>query len=141
MDLSINLENSVLYIRVALLIKSQNGYIFEKSPLGHVFPVGGKIKLNETSIEAAKREMMEELGFEVKNLKFKSVLENFYSKDDINFHELCFVYETGDVFLEEVGEGFVEISESNIDSLDIRPKIMIDFILGKDNEFSKILNK
>jgi 8-oxo-dGTP pyrophosphatase MutT (NUDIX family) len=139
MDLSINLENSVLYIRVALLIKSKNGYIFEKSPLGHVFPVGGKIKLHETSIEAAKREIMEELGFEVNNLKFRSVLENFFAKGDVNFHELCFVYETEDVFVEEIGDGFVEISESNIDTLDIRPKIMIDFILGKDNEFSKIL--
>lgn len=139
MDLSINLENSVLYIRVALLIKSKNGYIFEKSPRGHVFPVGGKIKLHETSIEAAKREIMEELGFEVKNLKFRSVLENFYSQVGQNFHELCFVYETEDIYVEEVGEGFIEISELNIDSLDIRPKVMIDFILGKDNEFSKII--
>lgn len=141
MDLSINLNDTTLYIRVAILIKSQNGYIFEKSDAGYVFTVGGKIRLNESSFDAAKRELKEELDFDIENLKFKSVIENIYTKlTGEKVHEICFLYETGDLFLKPIPTSFVEITESNIESFDIKPIIMKDFIKGL-NDKHIIFNK
>lgn len=135
MDLSINVNNITLYIRVAVLIKSQNGYIFEKHKDDYVFVVGGKIQINETSEEAAKRELKEELDFEVNNLKFKSVIENIYQKPTgEKVHEICFVYETEDVFTGPISDLFVEITKDNMNSFDIKPTVMKDFISGFDEK-------
>lgn len=131
MDLSINLNNTILYIRVAVLIKGQNGYILEKHPDGYAFLVGGKIQLNETSEQAAKRELKEELDFEVKNLKFKSIIENIYKKPSgQEVHELCFLYETEDVYAGTLSDMFIEITDENKDSVDIKPVIIREFMGG-----------
>jgi 8-oxo-dGTP pyrophosphatase MutT (NUDIX family) len=68
MDLSIPIQDTTLYIRVAGIIKTNSGYLFEwdKSRQSYIYTVGGKIKLNETSEEALKREVFEEIGFEFK---------------------------------------------------------------------------
>lgn len=133
MDLSIKVQDTTLYIRTAILIKSTNGYIFEKHKDNYLFVVGGKIQLNEPSLEAAKRELKEELDFDVKNLVFKSVIENIYQKPSSEkVHEICFLYETEDLYTDLVPDLFVEINHSNINSFEIKPAVMKEFISGKE---------
>ena len=141
MDLSIKLENTILYIRVAVLIKGTKGYLFEKSSKGYIFTVGGKVKLNESSLEAVIREVEEELGFTPKDLNLRATLENFYSNNGEDVHEICFVYEVGDVYKLDIPKNFIEVAPEDINNHDVRPKPIIDLINNNNTSFKSIIIK
>lgn len=141
MDLSIKLENATLYIRVATLIKSANGYLFEQNKNGYIYTVGGKIQLNESSLEAAKREIKEELDFEVNDLKLKCVLENFYSNNEGSVHEVCFIYEVEEMFAGELPPGFVEVVSTDIYNHDVRPKPIMNLVANGGVDIKHIIVK
>jgi 8-oxo-dGTP pyrophosphatase MutT (NUDIX family) len=90
-DLTIFVNDIKLNIRVAVIIETDEGYIFEKDPKWYYyFIVGGRIKTNETSVEAAKREIYEELGIELENFTIKAIVENFFEENNIKYQEICF---------------------------------------------------
>ena len=55
-------------------------------------PVGGGIEFGEHSGDAAKREVMEEIGQEIKNLRLLDIMENIFTYNRINEHEIVFIY-------------------------------------------------
>jgi 8-oxo-dGTP pyrophosphatase MutT (NUDIX family) len=55
-------------------------------------PVGGGIEFGEHSSEAAKREVMEEIGEEIINLRLMNIMENIFTYNGINEHEIVFIY-------------------------------------------------
>ena len=55
--------------------------------------IGGGIEFGEKSIDAAAREVLEELGEEVTALTLLGVLENIFTFDGKAGHEMVFVYE------------------------------------------------
>lgn len=140
MDLSIQLENTVLYIRVAGLLKTSRGFLFEKSPKGYIYTIGGKVKLNESSEEAMKREIMEEVGMEVKKMNLRSVLENFYTTEKEKVHEICFVYEIDEEFNGVIPSEFIEVSMDDINEHDVKPIQIID-IVKSEKGFKHIIVK
>jgi 8-oxo-dGTP pyrophosphatase MutT (NUDIX family) len=58
--------------------------------------IGGGIHFRETSQDAMKREIKEELGCEVENLKLVDVAENIFTFDGEDRHQIIFLY-TGDL--------------------------------------------
>jgi len=54
---------------------------------------GGRIRLMESGAEAVIREIKEELGLAAEVSRFLSVHENFFTYDEISFHEVGFYYE------------------------------------------------
>ena len=56
-------------------------------------PLGGAIDHGELAEVAAKREIQEELGAEITDARLLGVLENIYSKDDRDWHEIVFMLE------------------------------------------------
>ena len=56
-------------------------------------PLGGAIDHGELADVAAKREIQEEVGAEVTDIRLLGVLENIYSKDDRDWHEIVFMFE------------------------------------------------
>lgn len=56
-------------------------------------PVGGSLQFGETSEQAVRRELREELGVEVRDLRLLGVLENIFTCDGEAAHEIVFVYE------------------------------------------------
>jgi len=141
MDLSILVQDTIVYIRVAGLIKTPHGFLFEKSKSGYIRTVGGKVMLNETSEEAIKREIIEEIGMEVINLTLCSVVENLYTKATEKVHEICFVYRIGDIFESVIPEGFVEVPIEDIDKFDVRPSSIVDILKSKESSFKHIIQK
>ncbi len=139
MDLSINVGDTKLKIRVAGLLSTPNGFLFEKSDYKYIFPIGGKIMINETSQEAIIREIEEEVGMRVKNLKLCSVLENLYSTQSGKVHEICFVYKTEEIFTGPVPKGFIEVPMNEIENFDIRPNIISSILKNKDGLFKHII--
>ncbi|GHV14921.1 NUDIX hydrolase [Spirochaetia bacterium] len=134
MDISVLLNDTKLNLRSAVMIKTEKGYIFEKDPIeDFYFIVGGRIKINETSEEAAKREIFEELGLTIENIKLKAIVESLFVYDNRKYHEICFYYIygiNGEINLPE------EYSIFNIDEIkakNIQPKIIYDIIKSEDN--------
>ena len=59
-------------------------------------PLGGSIDFRERSDITVKREFMEELGVRLTNLKFLGVIENIFTMEGKDYHEIDFIYE-GDI--------------------------------------------
>lgn len=55
-------------------------------------PLGGGIEYGETSQAALIREMQEEIGAEVTNLRLLGVIENIFTFDQQIGHEIVFIY-------------------------------------------------
>lgn len=80
------------------VIKKQNKLLVFKaqdSVKQHDFyrPLGGGVEFGETSAEALKREIKEELNTEIKNLKLIKVLENIFTYEGEMGHEIVFLYQ------------------------------------------------
>ena len=95
MDISVVINNIKLNIRVGVILKYGDETLIELSKVGSnsVIP-GGRIKIGEKSIDAIKREIKEELNFDidVNKLTFVKIIENFFKIDTNKYHELFFVY-------------------------------------------------
>ncbi len=56
-------------------------------------PLGGGIEFGETGAEAVRRELMEELGAEVVEIRFIGALENIFTFNGEPGHEIVLVYD------------------------------------------------
>jgi ADP-ribose pyrophosphatase YjhB (NUDIX family) len=56
-------------------------------------PLGGGIDVGELATDAARREIREELGRDLRRIRHLGVLENVFTYDGMNGHEICFVFE------------------------------------------------
>ena len=96
-DLSIMINEIKLNIRVGIIFKYNNSVLIEMPKIdgyNSVLP-GGRVKIDELSIDAIKREIKEEMNFilEESKILFKKNLEYFFEFDNIKYHEFFFVYE------------------------------------------------
>ena len=56
-------------------------------------PIGGGIEFGETSVQAIEREVLEEIQQQIAQPKLLAVLENLFTFDDQQGHEIVFVYD------------------------------------------------
>lgn len=72
----------------ALLVSRGTG------PSGEVFhrPLGGHVELGEYAADAARREILEEIGQQLADLRLAGVLENIFDWDGATQHEIVFVF-------------------------------------------------
>jgi 8-oxo-dGTP pyrophosphatase MutT (NUDIX family) len=132
MDISIFLDNIKLNIRSAVIIETEKGYIFEKDRSGgFYFVVGGRIKINETSEHAAKREIYEEIGINIENIKIKAIVESFFVDDNKKVHEICFYYKYKINGKINLPENYYVFNEEEIKRENVQPKIIYDIINSK----------
>jgi 8-oxo-dGTP diphosphatase len=141
MDLTIPIGSVILNIRVALIIKTNKGIIFEKHKDDYYFLVGGRIKAGESSEDALRREVFEELGIEINNFTLKSVIENFFVFDSRNVHEICFVYQTEDILEKDLGPEFHTFDNLEISNLNLKPEIMKEVISYEGREILHLITR
>lgn len=55
-------------------------------------PLGGGIHFQESGANAAKREILEELGEETENIRFLGILENIYTYEGEPGHEIVLIF-------------------------------------------------
>lgn len=55
-------------------------------------PPGGSIEYGEHSLDAARRELQEEIGAEVANLRLLGCVENIFQHEGGTGHEIVFIY-------------------------------------------------
>jgi len=56
-------------------------------------PIGGGIEFGELALEAARREVLEEIGAEIDGLRFLGTFENRFVFEDRPGHELVWMFE------------------------------------------------
>jgi ADP-ribose pyrophosphatase YjhB (NUDIX family) len=56
-------------------------------------PLGGAVEFGETAQEAIVREIREEIGQEITGLRLIGIIENLFTCDGIDGHEIVFVYD------------------------------------------------
>lgn len=95
-DLKIDIDGIRLNIRVGVIMRHDDDVVIEISKVGRnsVVP-GGRIRINENSKSALKRELKEEMDIEIdeKKLSLIKVFENFFNYDGKDCHEIYFLYE------------------------------------------------
>ena len=122
--------------RVALLAVHNNKILFQKDDRDDYYSlIGGRVHLLEDSNQAIIREVKEETGIElnINDIKLVKVVENFFKYDNINFHELLFVYKVDSVELYKK-DNFKTLDKDNvinkwyniqnISNMDIRPEFI-----------------
>lgn len=84
-------DNKCFNLRVASVIKKDDKILLTRDNNFYTLP-GGRVYFGETTENALKRSIYDELNINIKIIKLLSINENFfdYGKDD--YHELLFVY-------------------------------------------------
>lgn len=154
MDLTFDLEGYRLNIRVAGIIVHNNKILFHKNLNKQYYAlIGGRIKMGENSKNALKRELEEELGKQVNIQDFLGIIENFFVKDDVKYHELLFIYKAEfksdkdkqieDVLENKEGKSYLKYHWVDFEKLDeykIVPNGINKILSENKYPFSKILN-
>jgi 8-oxo-dGTP pyrophosphatase MutT (NUDIX family) len=134
MDISVLLTDIKLNIRSAVIIETEYGYIFDQDKLeGYYYVVGGRIKINESSEDAAKREIYEEIGIKIGEIKLKAIVESFFECDNKKYHEICFYYNYKINRRIHLSENYFIFDKEEIKTKDIQPKIIYDIIDSEDD--------
>lgn len=94
MDLTLDIGNGVYNLRVSALVRNGSKFLMD-SVDGLIFPIGGRVKLNETIEEALAREVMEETNCSITFYEMKGIGESsFFSKaKNANVFEHNFIFE------------------------------------------------
>lgn len=114
-DITVKVNDMYLNIRVGMIFKYNGKVLIEihKNRVGNSVIPGGRLKINESRIDAIKREIKEEMNYvlEDNRIIFKDTIENFYEFDNQKYHELFFVYEY--VMDDEIYHKLEEIKENS----------------------------
>lgn len=80
-------------------------------------PLGGSVDYLELSEDTVRREFMEELGVTLTNIKYLGTIENIFTMNGTDYHEIDFIYE-GDIKEKEIyGKSEIEFIEGGKKSL------------------------
>ena len=94
-DLSLMIDDVKFNYRAGLLIERNGKVLVECNPeIDFVTLPGGRVKSLESSFDALKRELGEEMGIELNKdeVQMRAVIENFFEMDNKKYHELYFLY-------------------------------------------------
>ncbi|HSX33560.1 MAG TPA: NUDIX domain-containing protein [Candidatus Saccharimonadales bacterium] len=122
--------------------KADKYLVLRRSPLkkyapGVVHPVGGKVDIGENPYEAAVREVQEEAGVSVANVRLEAVILEIKPVKDEPYNWLIFHfsadYESGDVATTEEGE-LIWLTSDQLRGEQLFPsvKLVIDHILNHE---------
>ncbi|MDP5275451.1 NUDIX hydrolase [Chengkuizengella axinellae] len=132
-----NQMNKFNFRAAAVCIESDHILLTKAKNEDHWFIPGGRVSMMETGEEALERELNEELGKEVEIDRMIWIVENFFTYNEQNFHEICFIYngtfsdslypEKGnEPFFDEENKAFMFqwIPLNQVKSMDIRPEFI-----------------
>ena len=122
----------------AFIVKDGKILFCKRKEADYYFFPGGHIDFSEKAEEALEREMQEEIGKSISNLKFIGANENYFNKDGDKHHEFNLVF-SGEIPDGEVKalEDYLEFAWIDLNFLD-QEKIQP---IALKNELQKWLNE
>lgn len=153
MDLDFKLNDFRFNARVAAIIYNKDKtkvLLFKvEDEIDYYLLPGGRIGINEDSKTAIKREIKEELGFDL-NFDLCSIQENFIKKDNNDIMQYCFCYKS--IYNQEIdkesfkcldndGQTFNWINIDDLDNIKILPESSKELIKTNDILIEHIIEK
>lgn len=150
MDITYKKENYQFILRTSIVIfnKDMNKVLlFQVNDKNFYMLIGGKIGKLETSIEAVKREIKEEINLEVFNIEFVCLSEEFVNAKGFNNHQINIIYKglynneiTDNKFVGLEGDWchYEWIDIDNIDNYKIYPSIVRDIVKNPNKKYHKV---
>ncbi len=111
------------------------------------FLPGGRIKTNESSLEAIKRELSEEIGDTFRVIRPLVCAENFFQLDGVPFHEICTFYDvewTGKQIRQQPKNSnklFEWTPRRSINKIDLKPNFLKEQISNPKPHFELIIHR
>ena len=130
-----------LVVCANIFVRKDGKYLLlKRSPLKKyapnvIHPIGGKVDPNENPFTAAQRELLEEAGIKVKNMRLEAVILEIQPVKGEEENWLIFHfsadYESGELLKTEEGE-FIFLDEKDIEKQDLFPSVrpIINHILN-----------
>ena len=137
-----------------LIIKENKLLLVDMDDSGFLCLPGGYVELGETTEEAIKRELLEEVGINFSTTKYLGMVENYFiNKFSKKIHEISIYYlmspkdkiDTTDFTIIENDKGkkmkldFKWIDINNIDNYDVRPSFLKEQISTNNLEFNHLI--
>ncbi|HFI0029881.1 TPA: NUDIX hydrolase [Streptococcus suis] len=147
MDFRTRVDNQIFGVRATALIIKDGKIFLTKDSKGRYYTIGGAIVVNETAQDAAVREVKEELGIDscVNQLAF--VVENQFTHEGIDFHniEFHFIVEPIGEMPEKMIEGQLKqtcewIALDNLVNLDVVPVFLAEELPNWSGQVKHIMN-
>lgn len=147
MDITLNVEDYLLNVRASGIIIHDNKILLHKNiNEEHYALIGGRVSIGESSEEALKREILEEMGKEVEIIEGLTTVENFFEMKNFKYYEILFVHrlefkdEQDKKILDTIknveGKDYLIYEWIDIDEIDkypLKPKVIKDML--KDKKF------
>ena len=95
-DVTVEIGDIIFNYRVGLMATCGEEILVEVNPdIDFVTLPGGRVKTMEASKEGLKREIYEELHYNIKDKEcnIRGIVENFFELDGKKYHELFFLYQ------------------------------------------------
>ena len=143
--LNVSESNISFHYRVRGILKQDDKFLIMcVDDAGYYHLPGGHVEVGESSEQAIKREIKEEIGIEVNINKLICVNEQFFAKGNINCHELVFYFmvnakdktKVEDVTRIENDKGKIckneirWVTAEELKYIDLKPRIIKDLVLG-----------
>ncbi|HFR4576620.1 TPA: NUDIX hydrolase [Streptococcus suis] len=147
MDFRTRVDNQIFGVRATALIIKDGKIFLTKDSKGCYYTIGGAIEVNEVAADAAVREVKEELGIYSRVNQLAFVVENQFTHEGIDFHniEFHFIVEPIGEMPEKMIEGKLKqpcewIALDKLVNLDVVPVFLAEELPNWDGQVKHIMN-
>lgn len=150
MDITYKKGDYQFILRTSIIIfnKDMNKILlFQVKDKNFYMLIGGKINELETSIDAIKREIKEEINIDVSNLEFICLSEEFVNAKGFNNHQINVIYKG--IYNNEIRKNkfvglegdwchyeWIEIDK--LDNYEIYPSIVKDIVKNPEKKYHRV---
>lgn len=147
MDFRTRVDNQIFGVRATALIIKDGKIFLTKDSKGRYYTIGGAVEVNEVAADAAVREIKEELGIDSRVNQLAFVVENQFTHEDIDFHNIEFhfiVEPIGEMPEEMIEEKLKQTCEwieiDNLVNLDVVPAFLAEELPNWSGQIKQIMN-
>lgn len=145
-DISFDLGGYTINLRVAaVIVRGDDVVVCRARPEDWWYLPGGRIKTNETSVQALTRELREEMGEHFQIRRPIVCAENFFTLHGVSVHEICTFYEVDwlDDALITPSEGANEVIEwmprNRVMTIDLKPEFIKPYVLNPPPQLELVI--
>ncbi len=147
MDFKTRIDNQIFGVRATALIIKDGKIFLTKDSKGRYYTIGGVVTVNETAQDAVVREVREELGVDSRVNQLAFVVENQFTHEDIDFHNIEFhfiVDPIGEMPKEMIEESLKQACEwidvDKLVNLDVVPAFLAQELPNWNGQVKHIMN-
>lgn len=147
MDFRTRVDNQIFGVRATALIIKDGKIFLTKDSKGRYYTIGGAIAVNETAQVAVVREVKEELGIDSRVNQLAFVVENQFTHEGIDFHniEFHFIVDSIGEMPEKMIEGKLKqtcewIEVDKLVNLDVVPVFLAEELPNWNGQVTHIMN-